>query len=106
MVDIDKEIDKEDINHIKEVIKETIDLNINKKMFNKMTEEVIHLCKIVKIKMIREENLTTNKLMNFKMTDLLLFKKSLMFKTTIINLDIKESNMVIKKELPATSIDC
>jgi hypothetical protein len=56
--------------------------------------------------MIREENLTTNKLMNFKMTDLLLFKKSLMFKTTIINLDIKESNMVIKKELPATSIDC
>lgn len=43
--------------------------------------------------------------MNFKVMDLLLFKKSLMVKTTIINLDTKESNMVINKELLAMSID-
>lgn len=99
------DIGKGDINHIKEQIKDIINLNIKKKELNKMIEEVIHLYKIVKMKATREENSITDKLMNFKTMDLLLFRKNLMCKTIIINMDIKENNMVIKKELLVMYID-
>ena len=82
-----------------------IDPSTKKNQFKNMTEEAIHLLKIVKTKATREENSTTDKLMNFKTMDLLLFRKKLILKITTINLVIKESNMVIKKELVAMLID-
>lgn len=43
MLAIDKEIGTEDINHIKELKRNTIDLNIKKRRLKKKIEEVIHL---------------------------------------------------------------
>jgi hypothetical protein len=88
-------IEKEAIKITEEEIENMINLNIKKSRNKKMIEEVIHLLKIVKTKQTSAENSTTNKLILYKMMDLLLSKKD---QKQMNNNNTIRSNMVTRIE--------